>query len=77
MNSLRLDRLIVITDEQAHPTGFGYRGNYGCPDPVAKRSYLINVASNKRGVGYKRWVHIDGFSENVLRYIHEYEGNTD
>jgi len=54
------DRLIVITDEQsADPV----------PDPVAKRAYMINVASARNGVGYGSWTHIDGFSEGVLRYI--------
>ncbi|MBX3543216.1 TROVE domain-containing protein [Chelatococcus sp.] len=58
------DRLIVITDEQSHDA---------VPDPIAGRSYMINVASSKNGVGYGPWVHIDGFSENVIRYISEYE----
>ena len=43
------------------------------PDPIAKRAYMINVASNKNGVGYGRWTHIDGFSEGVLRFIAEHE----
>jgi 60 kDa SS-A/Ro ribonucleoprotein len=34
---------------------------------------MINVASNRNGVGYGRWTHIDGFSEGVLRFIHEVE----
>lgn len=59
------DRLIVITDEQA-TTG-------RVPDPVAKHAYMINVASNKNGVGYGKWTHIDGFSEGVLRWIVESE----
>ncbi|PZR93186.1 MAG: TROVE domain-containing protein [Stutzerimonas stutzeri] len=58
------DRLIVITDEQSHDR---------VPDPVAKNAYMINVASNRNGVGYGKWVHLDGFSEQVLRFIHEYE----
>lgn len=64
VNALKHDRLIVITDEQSHDA---------VPDPVAKHGYLINVASNRNGVGYGRWVHLDGFSEQVLRYIPEYE----
>jgi hypothetical protein len=63
------DRLIVVTDEQAHPN-FGNR----CPDPKG-RGYMINVASAKNGVGYGAWTHIDGFSEQVLRFISEYEGS--
>lgn len=58
------DRLIVVTDEQSHDA---------VPQPAAPRAYMINVASAQRGVGYGRWVHIDGFSESVLRFIHEHE----
>ena len=58
------DRIIVVTDEQSSDR---------VPDPVAKRGYMINVASNQNGVGYGRWTHIDGFSESVIRFIHEYE----
>ncbi len=64
INSLPHDRLIVITDEQSHDP---------VPDPVAPHAYMINVASAQNGVGYGRWTHIDGFSENVLRFIHEHE----
>jgi 60 kDa SS-A/Ro ribonucleoprotein len=59
-----VDRLIVVTDEQSHDR---------VPDPLAKHAYMINVASNQNGVGYGKWTHIDGFSEGVLRYIHEIE----
>lgn len=61
------DRLIVITDEQAN--------NERIPDPVAKRAYMINVAPYRNGVGYGKWVHIDGFSEAVIRFIREYEAS--
>ncbi len=58
------DRLIVITDEQsATPV----------PDPVAELPYMINVASHENGIGYGKWLHIDGFSEAVLHFIHEVE----
>ena len=59
------DRLIVITDEQSHdPVGA----------PVNDRSWIINVASAKNGVGTSnRWNRITGWSENVLRYITEVE----
>lgn len=30
-------------------------------------------ATNKNGVGYGRWTHIDGVSEGVIRYIIEAE----
>lgn len=66
LNREKHDRLIVITDEQSHDK---------VPEPVARRAYLINVASARNGIGYGRWVHIDGFSENVIRYIVEIEGH--
>jgi hypothetical protein len=57
------DRLIVITDEQAHDKVPAPRG----------RGYVINVGSFKNGVGYGRWVHIDGWSEAVIDYIRSLE----
>jgi len=59
----KCDRLIVITDEQAHDR---------LPAPSAK-GYLINVASYKNGVGYGKWMHIDGWSEAVIEYIRALE----
>ena len=59
------DRIIVITDEQSHD-------RVGDPRQGAK-GYMINVANNENGVGYGRWTHIDGFSENVIRFIYETE----
>jgi len=55
----KCDRLIVITDEQAHDR---------VPAPNGK-GYVINVASYKNGVGYGKWTHIDGWSESVIDYI--------
>src|SRR5215510_7307719 len=55
----KYDRLIVITDEQAHDV---------VPNARA-RGYVINVASYKNGVGYGQWVHIDGWSDSVIEYI--------
>lgn len=57
------DRLIVVTDEQSADRVPGPKG----------RGYMINVASASNGVGYGPWVHIDGFSEAVLRFIGEHE----
>lgn len=65
MEPVEMDRLIVITDEQSHDT-------VPVPARVSHR-YMINVASNRNGVGYGGWTHIDGFSEQVLRFIHEFE----
>lgn len=63
------DRLIVITDEQA-TTG-------GVHNPVCDKAYMINVASAKNGIGYGKWIHIDGFSESVLKWIVAYENQED
>lgn len=61
------DRLIVVTDEQSHDAVGGPKG----------RGYMINVAAYRNGVGYGPWVRIDGFSENVLRFISEHEAYVD
>lgn len=60
-NNVSHDRLIVITDEQSHDTVPDFDG------------YLINVASNRNGVGYGKCVHIDGWSDKVIDYILQYE----
>jgi hypothetical protein len=62
---VRADRLIVVTDEQSADAVPAYEHG---------RGYMINVASFQNGVGYgKHWVHLDGFSEGVIKFILEYE----
>lgn len=60
------DRLVVVTDEQSHdrvPTELPF-----------DKLYLINVRPYGRGVSYgDLWVHIDGFSEQTVRFIRGYE----
>lgn len=63
-NQLGYDRIILITDEQSATL---------LPDPLSKLAYCINVASYQNGIGYGKWTHIDGFSEAVIRYMHEVE----
>lgn len=63
-NAMEGDRLIVITDEQSQTR---------VPDPAFAKSYMINVASYKNGVGYGKWRHIDGWSEAIVSYIIETE----
>jgi 60 kDa SS-A/Ro ribonucleoprotein len=60
----RYDRLVVITDEQAHDTVHAPQG----------KGYVINVASYKNGVGYGKWTHVDGWSESVVEYIRSLDG---
>jgi hypothetical protein len=59
----RFDRVIVITDEQS-------RDRVSAP---AGRGYVVNVATNKNGVGYGQWTHIDGWSERILDFIRAVE----
>jgi 60 kDa SS-A/Ro ribonucleoprotein len=63
VSDLSHDRLIVVTDEQSadrvpESTGLGY---------------VINVASNRNGVGYGKWLHVDGWSDAVVRFVTEHE----
>jgi 60 kDa SS-A/Ro ribonucleoprotein len=60
------DRLIVITDEQAHDRVSDTTGAVG-------KGYIVNVAPYKNGVGYGQWTHVDGFSEATLAFIKELE----
>lgn len=65
LNAIAADRLIVVTDEQSHDR---------VPDPVHGKAFMVNVASAKNGVGYRgRWLHCDGWSENIIRWIVESE----
>lgn len=59
------DRLIVVTDEESQDAV--------CDPDDGKLAYMINVASSKNGVGYGKWVHVDGFSESVVTYIQALE----
>ena len=59
------DRIVVITDEQSHDSVSAPKG----------KGYAINVASNRNGVGYGPWTHIDGWSEAVIDYIAELEAD--
>lgn len=60
---MEYDRIIIITDEQTHD---------GIVTPNAK-GYVINVGTYKNGVGYGKWLHIDGWSEAVVEYIRSFE----
>jgi 60 kDa SS-A/Ro ribonucleoprotein len=57
----KLDRLIVITDEQSHD---------GIFPAWTPKAYVVNVAPYQHGVSYgNRWTHIDGWSERIVDYI--------
>jgi 60 kDa SS-A/Ro ribonucleoprotein len=57
--NISYDRMVIITDEQSASAVGG---------PKTK-GYVINVASNKNGIGYGPWIHLDGFSESIVSYI--------
>jgi hypothetical protein len=59
----KFDRLVVLTDEQSADR---------VPAPAGK-GYVINVASEKNGVGYGPWTHIDGWSEACIDYLQQLE----
>jgi 60 kDa SS-A/Ro ribonucleoprotein len=57
----KLDRLIVVTDEQSHD---------GILPAWTPKAYVVNVAPYKNGVSYGNgWTHVDGWSERVIDYI--------
>ena len=57
----KLDRVIVITDEQSHD---------GILPAWTPQAYVVNVAPYKHGVSYGNgWTHVDGWSERVIDYI--------
>jgi hypothetical protein len=58
------ERIVVITDEQSSDS---------VTLPKGAKGYMMNVAQHRNGIGYGNWVRIDGWSENVLDYIVEFE----
>lgn len=62
-NEEKPDRIIVITDEQSHDA-------VGAPHG---RGYMVNIATYDKGVGFGKWVRINGWSESVIDYILETE----
>lgn len=76
-------RVIVVTDEQTNSDGSGYSWRNRGREMVKLDSlpnncngYIINVGTYENGVGYNNscnYVHINGWSENVLKYISAYE----
>jgi hypothetical protein len=67
-----IDRVIVITDEQDCDKNNDPKN----AKVLGLNNYLINVSVEKNGISYRdNWEHIDGFSENIFRYIFECERN--
>ena len=66
------DRMIVITDE-ADCAGAGANAPSKA-QPFGTYNYLMNVDSYKEGIGFDKWIKINGFSEAVFDYIRVSEG---
>lgn len=66
----RADRVIVITDEQDTDNKI----NPQTADAWGKRNYIINISAEKNGIAFKKFHHINGFSESVIDYLAATEG---
>lgn len=60
------DTVILITDEQ-DTSGDKYDPSQA--KAFGKRNFIINISSEKNGVAYNKFSHINGWSEAVLDYI--------
>jgi len=67
----KAERTIVLTDEQ----DCDMKLKPETADAFGTRNYLVNVASAKNGIGYRKWLHIDGWSDKVIDYIARYEAS--
>lgn len=67
----QFDRVIVFTDEQ----DCDHKLNPNTAKLLGKNNYLVNIATEDRGIGYKKWTHINGFSESLLSFIAYSEAN--
>src|SRR5574344_1364195 len=63
------NRIIILTDEQS---SFDDEAESDLFKSI-KNKYIINVAPYQNGICYNDTVHINGFSDGVLKYIYEYE----
>lgn len=65
VNSVKADRLVVVTDEQSMD---------GSVEEGYAKNYIINIAGYSNGINYNdNFVHISGMSNNFIDYMLEYE----
>ena len=62
----------MLTDEQDCDTKLKPES----ANAFGKQNYLVNVASAKNGIGYRKWLLIDGWSDKVIDYIARYEATS-
>lgn len=63
------DRIIVLTDEQ----DCDVKCKPDLANAFGKNNYIINVSIERNGIAYNKWTHINGWSENIIPFIHELE----
>lgn len=61
----KADRVIVITDEQDTDS----KANPQTANAWGKRNYIINISVEKGGVAFKKFTHVNGFSESIIDYL--------
>lgn len=66
-NTRPFDRVIIITDEQSSG------GRFSNAVLRIPHKYIVNVAPYQFGIAYGDFVHINGFSDGIFKYIAEYE----
>jgi hypothetical protein len=63
------DRVICLSDS----ADCDYVKDPNQASAFGRFNYLFDVSSHTKGVAYKKFVHIDGWSEHVIDYIYAYE----
>lgn len=66
-NTRPFDRVIIITDEQSSG------GRFSKEVLRIPHKYIVNVAPYQFGIEYDNFIHINGFSDGIFKYIAEYE----
>jgi len=62
-------RLLVLSDSQ----DCDYEKNPNAAANFGEYNYLFDISSHTKGVAYKAFTHIDGWSEHIMDYIYNFE----
>jgi hypothetical protein len=63
------ERLLVLSDSQ----DTDYNTDPSLAPAFGRYNYLFDISCHTKGVAYKKFIHIDGWSEKVIDYIYAYE----